>query len=216
MKIVKNRNTAIVLLVAGLYVLIGETIGYLTAAALSFVLLGLYNLRSERNKAGYVCLAAGTFILVINHFFVIIGIILVSLGYFYVRSRKTPQGACDLQKQSLLQSLKWDREPWVLKNTAIWFLAGEARLDLSLAMVEAGETTVDIQGVAGDVDIIIPDDLGIELDCTVLLGQINGFARKETGLMNRMVWRSPNYDTNDQKVKLRLSFVVADIDIKMI
>lgn len=216
MKIMKNRNTAIVLIVAGLYILIGETIGYLSAAALSFVLLGLYNLRSERNKAGYICLVTGTFILVINHFFVIIGLILISLGYFYVHSRKTPQGESDLHRQSLLQSLRWDREPWELKNTTIWFFAGEARLDLSLAMVEAGETTVTIQGVAGDVEIIIPDDLGIELDCTVLLGQINGFARKETGLMNRMVWRSPNYDTSEQKVKLQLSFVVADIDIKMI
>jgi lia operon protein LiaF len=62
----------------------------------------------------------------------------------------------------------------------------------------------------------VPEFLGVSVNASALVGQINAGNEKETGLVNKVNWQSPNYETSDQKVKLIVSYVVGDIDIKMV
>ncbi|TMV46401.1 hypothetical protein FE783_25880 [Paenibacillus mesophilus] len=212
----RNRNTAIVLIAAGLFILIEHYINFFTIAALLFIALGVYKIRSSPDKTGYVLLGVGVILLFSGHFTFILSVVLISLGLFYMKSKQAHRDDSYTQKQTILESFKRDKEPWELKNTSMWNVVGEIYMDLSLVMLDQKETTIVLQGVFGDVDIIVPEFLGVSVNASALVGQINAGNEKETGLVNKVIWQSPNYETSDQKVKLLVSYVVGDIDIKMV
>jgi len=212
----RNRNTAIVLIAAGLFILIQHYVSFFTIAALLFIALGVYKIRSSPDKTGYVILVVGIVLLFSGHFTFILSVVLISLGLFYMKSKQAHRDDTYTQKQSLLESFKRDKEPWELKNTSMWNVVGEIYMDLSLVILDQKETTIVLQGVLGDVDIIVPEFIGVSVNASALVGQIKAGSEKETGLVNKVVWQSSNYETCDQKVKLLVSYVVGDIDIKMV
>jgi lia operon protein LiaF len=94
-------------------------------------------------------------------------------------------------------------------------VVGEVNLDLSLAIMEDRECVIVLQGALGDIDVSIPDDIGVQIEANVVFGQIDFNHEKEAGFMNKRVWQSLNYDESDQKVKLIISYIVGDIDIRI-
>lgn len=212
----RNRNTALVLIAAGLFLLFGNLIGFFTVAAILILWLAVHKLRTGEDKTGYILLAIGVLILLSNHLSIVIAIILISLGYFYIKSKKIHRDDSYLQKQNLLESIKWDKDAWVLKNMSLWSVIGEINMDMSLALMEKEETILILQGIIGDIDIIVPEDLGVSVSASVLFGQVDVGNEKEAGVMNKIVWQSPNYDSSENKVKLILSYIIGDIDIKVL
>ncbi|WP_127585355.1 cell wall-active antibiotics response protein LiaF [Paenibacillus koleovorans] len=212
----RNRNTALVLIAAGLFILIEHYVSFHTTAALIFVLLGLYKIRTAPNKSGYVILGIGVVLFFSSHMAFILSIILISLGWFYMNSKRAHNGEGYYQKHTLIENIKWNKESWELKNASLWNLIGEVYIDLSLAVPEQKETTLLVQGVLGDVDIIVPEDLGVSVHASVLMGRVEAAREKDTGVLNKVVWQSPNYEASDTKVKLIVSYLVGDIDIKLV
>ncbi|MCG7410392.1 cell wall-active antibiotics response protein LiaF [Paenibacillus sp. ACRRX] len=210
-----NRILAYILIVLGLFILIGKWLSFGTFVALVLIVVGMRKVQSMETKIGYVLLGVGGAILLLEHLPLFIGIVLISLGLFYVRSRKVQPNEQVIKRQNLSTSLKWDREPYHLYSQSLWHLVGESDIDLSLAILEEPETTLLFQGVIGDIDIIIPDHIGVEIEATVLFGQIDVGHDRDTGFFNKWTWRSPNYEKMDQRVKLYLSYIVGDIDIKL-
>ncbi|RKN65485.1 cell wall-active antibiotics response protein LiaF [Paenibacillus ginsengarvi] len=212
----RNRNTAIVLIVAGLFILIQHYFSFFTIAALSFIALGVYKIRSSPDKIGYGILIVGIIVLFSGNFAFILSIVLISLGLFYMKSKQAHRDDSFTQKHSLLESFKRDKEPWELKNMSMWNVVGEIYMDMSLVILDQKETTIVVQGGLGDVDIIVPEFIGVSVNASALVGQIKAGSEKETGLVNKVVWQSPNYETCDQKVKILISYLVGDIDIKLV
>ncbi|MCE5171584.1 cell wall-active antibiotics response protein LiaF [Paenibacillus profundus] len=210
-----NRLLAYVLIVVGLLILIGKWLSFGTFVALVMLYLGVRKVRAAELRVGYILLGVGGALLLLEHLMLFLGIILISLGIFYSRTRQDEKQERVEKRQNLSASLKWDREPYILHSQSMWHVIGECDIDLSLAILEEPETKLLFQGVMGDMDITIPDDVGVEIEATVLCGQIDVGRDKETGLFNKWTWRSPNYDWADQRVKLYISYIVGDIDIKL-
>ncbi|MEX2416057.1 MAG: cell wall-active antibiotics response protein LiaF [Paenibacillaceae bacterium] len=210
----RNRNTAIMLIIVGVFFFLGNFIGFLTVSALILIWLGLYKIRNDGDSKGYVVLAIGAMFLLGNHLMIVIALILISLGYFLIRSKKVHSDGSYVQNQTLIESIKWDREPWVLKSMSRWSIIGEVRMDLSLALQDEAESIVMLQGLIGDIDIIVPEDYGISLEANVLVGRIGIGEEKDSGMLNKRIWRSANYETSEHKLKLIVSYAVADIEVK--
>ncbi len=213
----RNRNTAVVLVVAGLFLLFGKWIGFFTVSSLILIWLGLYRIRSTHEKSGYVLVIVGVLILLNSHLSVVVAVILISLGYFFIRSKRIHMDEFHLQRQHILGSIKRDKEPWVLSNMSMWCVIGEIRMDLSLAMMEGEETTLFLQGVICDIDMIVPEDVELSVEASVMFGQLDIGERKKSGLLNKIVWESPGFGSGSRrKVRLFISYIVGDIDIRML
>jgi lia operon protein LiaF len=163
-----------------------------------------------------VFVGLGAVMLLGDHLAVLVSIALISLGYFFIRSKQLHRDGTYHQKQSFVDSIRWGREPWILRNVSIWHVIGEFHMDLSLAILEQKETTVIVQGLVGDVDIIVPEDIGVSVVTSITFGQINVAREVESGLMNKLVWQSTNYAYSEHKVKLVVTYLVGDIDIKIL
>ncbi|GJM81064.1 hypothetical protein HMSSN139_35600 [Paenibacillus sp. HMSSN-139] len=198
----RKRFLAIALIGFGVLLIFGKWLSFFTIVALLFLAFGIYKIRQgEQVKTGYILLAIGGGMILLDHFMLVLAILMISLGYYYAKIRKTqPQGNY-VQKQNITSSIRWDRDPWSLRNTSMWHVLGELDIDLSLAMAEGGHNVLMFQGIIGDVDLAIPEDYGVEIEAFVLFGQIDFSQDKETGMLNRLYWKSPNYEFRDQKVK---------------
>ncbi len=212
----RNRNTAIMLIVAGTFFLLGKLIGFLPVSALILIWLGIYKVRNDGDSKGYIVLIIGAVLLLGNHLTIVIALILISLGYFLIQSKKVQRDGSYLQNQTFIESIKWDREPWVLKSMSRWSVIGEVRMDLSMALQDELETIVMLQGIIGDIDIIVPEDYGILLEANVLVGRIGIGEEKDSGMLNKRIWRSANYETSEHKLKLIVTYAVADIEVKIL
>ncbi len=211
----RNRNTALVLLTAGFYLLIGILIGFFAVSALVILWFGIQKLRLGEPRTGYILIGVATLMLLNGHLAFVMGIILISLGYYYMRTKKLQKGEPFIQKQNFLQSIKWRDDLWELKNTSIWSVIAEIQMDFSRALIEEKDTTIIFQGIIADIDLIVPEDVALSVEVSAIFGQIKVGSEREAGLMNKLKWQSPHYETAKQRVKLNVSYLVGDIDIKI-
>ncbi|MEI7025131.1 cell wall-active antibiotics response protein LiaF [Paenibacillus sp. y28] len=211
-----KRNTAIVLLAAGVFILASKVLDFMTIAALVLLLIGVYRIASEPGRSGFVIAAIGLLILFGAQMGVVLALAMISIGVFYVRSKKKIPPYAREPRPHIIGSFKRDRGPWILKHTGIWCAIGEFRLDLSLAIPEEKETQIFLQGIIGDVHLILPEDWGVEAEAYVWMGEVKAAGRKEAGIANKFVWRSDNFDTCEHRVRLQLAFMIGDIDIRIL
>lgn len=211
----RNRFIALILIGIGLLMLFGRWVGFFTIVALLFILMGIYAIRGGKVKRGYRLVAVGAILLLIDHLLIVLGIALISLGWFFVKARKVQNRDGYLQKQGFSGHYNWDQVPWAMRSQSVWHVINEADLDLSLAIPEEHRTVMMFQGIMGDTDIKIPEYYGVELEVFVLFGAIDFRGHRDNGLMNRLNWKSPNYETSEYKVKFHISYLVGDVDIDL-
>ncbi|MGG0825129.1 cell wall-active antibiotics response protein LiaF [Paenibacillus turicensis] len=198
-------------------IIFGKHLGFFSVVALLVLSLGIYKIRKgEDVRQGYILVAIGSGLILLKNFMLVAAIIMISLGFYFAKVRKVQADRNYTQKQSITTNIQWDRDPWVLRNTSMWHIVGELDIDLSLAIEEEHSHIVIFQGIVGDVDLTIPMDYGVDIEVFVLFGKLNFRDEKTTGMMNRLYWKSPQYEQNEYKVKIVISYLVGDVDIKFI
>lgn len=212
----RNRNTAYFLIGTGVFLLLEHTLGLYLVAAILLLAFGIYQMRVDRNRKGYLLIGIGVILLLIRDLSIVVAFGLILGGYFYIQSRKVERNPSLQKKHSIIDSIKWGKEPWILKDSSVWFVFGEVNLDLSTAILEQDETTIHVQGVIGDIDIRVPEEIGVWVDASLAVGPIDVDQHNEHGVMNKMNWQSSNYATSSSRVKLIISFIVGDVDIKIL
>jgi len=212
----RRRNTFLVFIAAGLFLLISKLIPFSTIVAILFIFIGVRSLRYGSQKKGYIFVGIGVFIMLGALIKIVVVVILLSLGFFYLKSKQVHWNGIFTQKLKIIESLQWNKRPWSLRPLSIWNIIGEIKLDLSLAIWEEPEVTIVLQGVIGDIDVIVPENVGVSVVGFVIFGQIEAGLEKEAGVWNKLNWQSPNYHTSSNKVKLIVSYIVADVDVKII
>ncbi|WP_256759701.1 cell wall-active antibiotics response protein LiaF [Cohnella sp. WQ 127256] len=211
----RKSSNAILFIAAGIYLALGAVAGYTTVNAVVLLLLGIERYRTDRARISIIVIMVSILVLVITQFAMFAVVVLISLGIYYLKARPPSVGAY-VSKHKLILNMRDDEQSWVLQSMSFWHAIGEIRMDMSLAVPEDKETTIVLQGLVGDLDLIIPDDYGIEVDASVLLGQVSFRQVKEGGMFHRLTWKSQNYDECEQKLKLQLFYLVGDIKISTV
>jgi len=209
-------NHALLFVGAGLYLALGGVAGFATVNAVLLLWLGIDRFRHDRSRLAVIVIAICALILVVQQFGLLIVLLLVSLGIYYLKARPTHAGGPVDRRHRFALNMRLDKQSWVLKSMSCWHAFGEVRMDLSMAMPEERETTIVLQGIVGDVDLIVPEDYGLEVEASVLMGQIGWDQQREGGFFHKTRWRSPDYDLKDQKLKLQLFYLVGNIRIRPI
>lgn len=211
----RNRWIAVGLISLGFIMLFGRWFGFFTIVALLLMFAGVLQIRHGHVKKGYILLGVGAVLLLLEHLMLIIGISLISLGIFYGKSKRAHTTTKYVQKQNFMSNFDWDGAPWVMRSLSVWHVLGEADVDLSLALPEERQTVLMFHGMLGDIDLMIPDYYGVEIEASILFGSIHMDDRKETGILNRVRYKSPNYETSEYKVKFIVSYLGGDLNIRM-
>jgi lia operon protein LiaF len=90
---------------------------------------------------------------------------------------------------------------------------GDTKLDLSSIQMAAGEHTLRISGVFGDVKIDTPQNLAIQVTGNTLAGDITIREYKKSGIGQSLTYQSQDYETADKKLHINISQVFGDLKI---
>lgn len=209
----KEQWLAFAIIIIGIIMLLNQHINLLTAAALILLTIGMIQVRKGDTHKGHRYLAIGGCLLLLGNLMIVFLIVLASLAYFYSKNKKMHLHGDVMRKQNFLARYYWDQVPWTLRSMSLWHAIGEVNADLSLSIPEEKQTIVLVQGIMGNVRLTLPEDYGVEIEASVMFGRISLNGEKDSGMMNKLIWRTPGYETSEHKAKFVISYIVGDLSI---
>ncbi|KAA9031210.1 cell wall-active antibiotics response protein [Niallia endozanthoxylica] len=94
---------------------------------------------------------------------------------------------------------------------------GDSLIDLSNTVLPKGESIIFIRNIMGKVTVLIPYDVEVSIQHSVLFGSARILDFYETSLINRLIKvETGNYEQTDQKVKIFTSMMIGDIEVKRV
>ena len=104
---------------------------------------------------------------------------------------------------------------WDVVDEEIWLGVGDVRLDMTEAAVPTGETRVRVYGFVCDVDLIVPQGVGVSVSSWAFLTDGKVFGKKEQSFVVPLQAASDDYETTQRKVRFEMYFFVNDLTVKM-
>ena len=105
---------------------------------------------------------------------------------------------------------------WEVTNEEIQIFIGDIDLDMTQATIPEGVTQIHTFGFIGDVDVIIPKNVGITVSATGFITDAKIFGGKEDKFFSSIQQASDNYDKAKRKIKLKTHSFIHDLTVKQI
>ncbi|WP_188455231.1 cell wall-active antibiotics response protein LiaF [Virgibacillus oceani] len=102
----------------------------------------------------------------------------------------------------------WKVEPMDLFNAA-----GNYYIDFTKAFIPEKEIPITINSWAGDVQILMPENLAFRIDASVKAGEINILGRTDDGVNQHMYYSSTDYESAVRKLDIRLKLKAGSIRV---
>ncbi|TCP58007.1 lia operon protein LiaF [Tumebacillus sp. BK434] len=115
---------------------------------------------------------------------------------------------------SLVGTLRMLNHPFDLDGLNVSYGVCDVKIDLSKAILPEGETTIVIAALIGDIDIYVPYDLDVSVAASVSAGNLEVLGTKQGGLNCQMEKTSPGYSSASRKVKISISVLLGDVDVR--
>jgi predicted membrane protein len=98
---------------------------------------------------------------------------------------------------------------WEVTDQEIWSFITDANLDFTQADIPEGETTIKMYGFVGDLDVLLPKEIGYKINSYGFVTNARILGTKQTGFfMQPLQEVSENYATAAKKVNIdQLAFV---------
>ena len=105
------------------------------------------------------------------------------------------------------------RGEWLAKDQEVWSFIGDVNLDFTEAKLEKPETTLKIYTFVADIDLTVPEDLGLSISWFgfVTDGRIHG--KRLGGFVSPVHYTSEGYESASKKVNVELFSFVGDLKV---
>ncbi|MGP7817845.1 cell wall-active antibiotics response protein LiaF [Niallia sp. 01092] len=121
-----------------------------------------------------------------------------------------------LSKDFSIGDVKLNHDNWAVEPMELYNSIGDYFIDFSKAYIPEKETTIEINGWIGDIKILIPDDLPVNIEGEVKIGDLRIFHSSKDGIKNRLAYKSPDYDQAVKKINLQIYLKIGDIRIERV
>jgi lia operon protein LiaF len=139
-------------------------------------------------------------------------VILILLG-LWLLARPRWTGAMGPENFLFFNNLR-RKGTWQVKNEEIWIFLGNVLMDLTSADIPSGETVYRIYGFIGDVDLIVPQGVGVRVSSAAFINDIKVFGKKQSSILIPIEVASEAYETAERKIRLDVAFFISDVKIK--
>lgn len=242
----KNTNNDYIswLVLIGVVVLLLEIIFFDRGLIFSLLIAGgmIYLGRKKKGKSsGKMLFYAGIVIFVLSIFnmmtfkFLLIAILLHFLIQF-LNSKKQPtkispeinQPEDSQQEETLIKTKplfenilvgqqKTPAGVYEWNDVNIQAGIGDTVIDLSYTMLPKGETVIFIRNLIGNVQILVPYEIEVSLHHSCIIGSTRVLGKHEAKIFNQTLqFKTPGYDSAEQKVKIFTSLIVGNLEVSRI
>jgi len=104
---------------------------------------------------------------------------------------------------------------WEDINIQTWI--GDTVIDLSYTVLPRGETVIFIRNMIGKVQILVPYDIEVSVNHSVMVGNVDILHYHGLKMFNQNIYvQTADYETSEQKIKIITSVMVGDIEVRRI
>lgn len=94
---------------------------------------------------------------------------------------------------------------------------GDTVVDLSYTLFPKGETVIFIRNFVGNIQILVPYELEVSINHSVVAGSTTVFGHEEPKVFNQVFQlKTAEYDQSVQKVKIFTSLIVGNLEVSRI
>lgn len=105
---------------------------------------------------------------------------------------------------------------WQVADEEIWVGVGDVDLDMLEAEVPLGETRIRILGFVSDVDILVPEGVGVSVSSTAFVSDAKVLGKKREGILVPVDVVSDDYETAERKVRLETTCFVSEVKVRRV
>ena len=91
---------------------------------------------------------------------------------------------------------------------------GDISIDLSDTIIPHGETVILIRGLIGNIYLNVPSDIGMSVQMSLLCGKMNLLKDSKTAFNLTQKYQSVDYKNDSRKIKIVVSLLIGDIEVK--
>ena len=103
---------------------------------------------------------------------------------------------------------------WDVGDEEIWIFVGDVRLDFSEASLAAGESTIKVFGLVGDVTLIVPEQVPLSVSSYALLTDGKVYGKKQDQFVAPFQIESEGYSEAAARVRVEGYFLVTNLKVK--
>lgn len=108
---------------------------------------------------------------------------------------------------------EFNQPNWKVEPTTVKTLAGDFYYDFSKAYIPEKEIPISISSLAGDVHILVPENLEFQVHASVKAGDIDIVGQSVDGINRSLSYATPNYDSASRKINLTLKLKAGSIRV---
>ncbi len=114
-----------------------------------------------------------------------------------------------------LADIRRDGE-WIVKDEEFWILVGDVDLDLTRAVLPPGETRIRLFGFVGNVELLIPEDIGVAISSHAFVTDAKVLGENIDHFWVPYSNNSSNYLTAEKKLVVESGMFVASIKVQQL
>ncbi|MCA1030801.1 cell wall-active antibiotics response protein LiaF [Bacillus timonensis] len=138
-------------------------------------------------------------------------VLLIYVGIKYFSKSKKDKS---VRKESIpIGSITNEEGEWTVEPMEVWTGIGNFHYDFSKAFIPDKETTINIEGLIGDVKMLIPEDVKFSVEARVKTGSIEICKHEAKGQHRRLTFTTPGYEEATRKLTINVVLKVGSIRI---
>lgn len=117
-----------------------------------------------------------------------------------------------IYKQDILNQLE-KKSVYEWQDINIVALGGDSIVDLGATILPEGESVIVIRKLYGRVRLIVPQDLGLKLNISLIKGFVYYDQEKYELLNDMFIWQGKDYQKATRRIKVIISSVLGNIEV---
>jgi lia operon protein LiaF len=106
------------------------------------------------------------------------------------------------------------RDGEMLKNQEIWVGIADVDFFPAEADIPTGETTLRLLGFVGDIDLRVPEHVGLSIASLAFVTEARVLGDKTSSVVTPFEYMSPGYAEAERRIRLETTFFVADLKVR--
>ncbi|MDC3417261.1 cell wall-active antibiotics response protein LiaF [Aquibacillus salsiterrae] len=108
---------------------------------------------------------------------------------------------------------KFNTPNWTVEPLELWNAVGDYHIDFTKAFIPDKEIPISIQGWAGDIRILMPENVEFTLEAHVKAGDIHVFGQNAEGINRQIIYATPNFAESTRKLNIYLHLKAGSIRV---
>ncbi|WP_052302396.1 cell wall-active antibiotics response protein LiaF [Bacillus sp. SG-1] len=132
------------------------------------------------------------------------------------KTLKSEKKRVKVKRGYIVGDVKFNQPNWPLESMRLYNMIGNYYFDISKAYIPEGETPIHLKGWVGDVKMLIPEDIPVDIRVEGSVGDIKIFGQKSADIKPNLTYRSPGYDEAEKKLKIMIEFSIGSVRINKV